>query len=174
VSRAQARWPRRGSVRLCGRSGGRVGGCAVASSGRPRRSSGVGPAVGRSRCLCGRSVRRCRGGGPQHAGRAGRRPYRRAACPGVGEAGRGVSGPGRWSPAAGSATGSRGCSRRRSGRSAVHHAVTQHVDLRARFAAVDRVWTGEIAPFSARTEIESTTARDQSISLTTPRRCKSC
>lgn len=53
-------------------------------------------------------------------------------------------------------------------------AVTQHVDLRSRFAAVDRVWPGQVPLFSARTLIESTTARDQSISLTTLSRCRNC
>ncbi len=47
-------------------------------------------------------------------------------------------------------------------------AVTQHVDLRAGFTAVDGIRTGQRPPFSARTAMESTTARDQSISPITP------
>jgi hypothetical protein len=46
-------------------------------------------------------------------------------------------------------------------------AVAEDVNLRARFAAVDRVWPCRIPLFSARTEIESATALDQSISETT-------
>lgn len=46
--------------------------------------------------------------------------------------------------------------------------VGQYVDLRARFASVDRVWPGQIPPFSARTLIESITERDQSIRPSCP------
>ncbi len=52
--------------------------------------------------------------------------------------------------------------------------VTQHVDLRAGLATVDRVRPGFSAPFSARTLIESTISLDQSISPITPRRCSNC
>jgi hypothetical protein len=52
--------------------------------------------------------------------------------------------------------------------------VTEDVDLRSGFAAVDRVWPGQFPLFSARTLIESTTARDQSISLATLSRCRNC
>lgn len=47
-------------------------------------------------------------------------------------------------------------------------AVGQQVDLRSGFTPVDRVWPGQIPPFSARTLIESTTAVDQSTSLAWP------
>jgi hypothetical protein len=45
--------------------------------------------------------------------------------------------------------------------------VTHDVDLRAGLTAVDRVRAGIVPIFVARTAIESTIARDQSISLLT-------
>jgi hypothetical protein len=42
----------------------------------------------------------------------------------------------------------------------------------ARLAPVDRVWIGQIAPFSARTLMESTTARDQWIRRSLPSRSR--
>lgn len=51
--------------------------------------------------------------------------------------------------------------------------VAQDVDLRAWFAAVDRVWPGQVPLFSARTLIESIIALDQSIPPATFNRCSS-
>ena len=48
--------------------------------------------------------------------------------------------------------------------------VGEHVQLGARFAAVDRVRAGQRAPFFARTLAASTTARDQSIAACSPSR----
>ena len=57
----------------------------------------------------------------------------------------------------------RGVSRRDQHRQRHTAPVAQDMDLRSWFAAVDRVWPRQIPLFSARTLIESTTARDQSI-----------
>ena len=49
-------------------------------------------------------------------------------------------------------------------------AVGQDMNLAARLATVDRVWPGQLPLFSARTAIESTTARDQSMLASAPSR----
>ena len=109
---------------------------------------------------------------PRVAGRVGRRPCPRAACPDDDEAGHVGLGWGDRVQQGQQQLRIVGVRRGDQDGQWYATAVAQYVDLRTGFATVDRVWPGSLPPFSARTLIESATARDQSISLITPSRCR--
>lgn len=157
VGRSRGR-RRHGSGRLCVRRGVRVGGCSVARPGRMRRSPVPAEPLRRLDGPAGDTDADAPSAdlGPQRAHVIRFisvqlvRPPPGSTTP--------AAGSGRSSPVVVGEVGVGDVRRRDQYGQRYTFAVTQYVDRRTWLAAINRVWSCFVAPFCARTLIESTTA----------------